>query len=140
MGTRKLTVLGHNVRLIPPQYVKPFVKPAKNDRNDAEAICEAAGRPGMLFVLAKSAEQQAQGTVLKVRETHGIGGRVLGTVVGVLAGSVVGAEILIHVRGIGNSEGPAVTTWFASTAGVTTIGYFLGSNIDHHVTIIRIVP
>jgi transposase len=66
---RKLTVLGHNVRLIPPQYVRPFVKRAKNDRNDAEAICEAAGRPGMRFVLAKSAEQQAQGMVLKVRET-----------------------------------------------------------------------
>jgi transposase len=48
-------------RLIPPQYVKPFVKLAKNDRNDAEAICKAAGRPGMCFVLAKSAEQQAQG-------------------------------------------------------------------------------
>src|SRR5271166_6317848 len=66
---RKLTALGHNVRLIPPQYVKPFVKRAKNDRNDAEAICEAAGRPGMRFVLTRSAEQQAQGMVLKVRET-----------------------------------------------------------------------
>lgn len=66
---RKLTELGHDVRLIPPQYVKPFVKRSKNDRNDAEAICEAAGRPGMRFVMAKSAEQQAQGMVLKVRET-----------------------------------------------------------------------
>jgi transposase len=66
---RKLTALGHNVRLIPPQYVKPFVKRAKNDRNDAEAICEAAGRPGMRCVLVKSAAQQAQGMVLKVRET-----------------------------------------------------------------------
>src|SRR5271168_4736020 len=66
---RELSALGHTVRLIPPQYVKPFVKRAKNDRNDAEAICEAAGRPGMRFVLTKSAEQQAQGMVLKVRET-----------------------------------------------------------------------
>jgi transposase len=66
---RKLTALGHDVRLIPPRYVKPFVKRSKNDRNDAEAICEAAGRPGMRFVMAKSAEQQAQGMVLKVRET-----------------------------------------------------------------------
>jgi transposase len=40
---RELAALGHEVRLIPPQYVKPFVKRAKNDRNDAEAICEAAG-------------------------------------------------------------------------------------------------
>ena len=49
--------------------MKPFVKRAKNDRNDAEAICEAAGRPGMRFVPVKSAEQQAQGMVSKVRET-----------------------------------------------------------------------
>jgi transposase len=66
---RKLTALGHNVRLIPPQYVKPFVKRAKDDRNDAEAICEAAGRPGLRCILARSAEQQAQGMVLKVRES-----------------------------------------------------------------------
>ena len=65
---RKLTALGHDVRLIPAQYVRPFVKRGKNDRNDAEAICEAAGRPGMRFVLAKSAEQQADSMVLKVRE------------------------------------------------------------------------
>jgi transposase len=66
---RELIALGHEVRLIPPQYVKPFVKRAKNDRNDAEAICEAAGRPSMRFVPVKSADQQAQGMVLKVRET-----------------------------------------------------------------------
>jgi transposase len=66
---RKLIALGHDVRLIPPQYVKPYVKRAKNDRNDAEAICEAAGRSGMRFVLAKSEAQQADGLVLKVRET-----------------------------------------------------------------------
>ena len=66
---RELATLGHEVRLIPPQYVKPFVKRAKNDRNDAEAICEAAGRPGMRFVPVKTAIQQAQGLVLKVRET-----------------------------------------------------------------------
>ena len=66
---RELTSLGHEVRLIPPQYVKPYVKRGKNDRNDAEAICEAAGRPGMHFVQVKSVTQQAQGMVLKVRET-----------------------------------------------------------------------
>jgi transposase len=65
---RELTALGHEVRLIPPQYVKPYVKRGKNDRNDAEAICEAAGRPGMHFVPVKSITQQAQGMVLKVRE------------------------------------------------------------------------
>jgi transposase len=68
--------LGHRVKLIPPQYVKPFVKCSKNDRNDAEAICEAAGRPRMHVVPVKTAEQQpslacwvAQGMVLKVRDT-----------------------------------------------------------------------
>jgi transposase len=66
---RELIALGHEVRLIPPQYVKPYVKRGKNDRNDAEAICEAAGRPGMHFVSVKSVTQQAQGMVLKVRET-----------------------------------------------------------------------
>jgi len=66
---RKLTALGHEVRLIPPQYVKPFVKRGKNDRHDAAAICEAAGRPGMRFVLAKTEPQQAQAMVLKVRDT-----------------------------------------------------------------------
>jgi transposase len=66
---RKLTALGHEVRLIPPQYVKPYLKRGKNDRNDAEAICEAAGRPGMRFVLAKSEDQQGQAMVMKVRNT-----------------------------------------------------------------------
>jgi transposase len=66
---RELTALGHTVRLIPPQYVKPYVKRGKNDRNDAEAICEAAGRPGMHFVPVKSLTQQAQGMVLKLRDS-----------------------------------------------------------------------
>jgi transposase len=66
---RELRALGHDVRLIPPQYVKPFVKRAKNDRNDAEAICEGGARPGMRFVPVQSAEQPAQAMVLKVRET-----------------------------------------------------------------------
>ena len=66
---RKLSALGHEVRLIPPQYVKPYVKRGKNDRNDAAAICEAAGRPGMRCVLAKTEDQQARALVLKVRAT-----------------------------------------------------------------------
>ena len=66
---RRLTALGHEVRLIPPQYVKPFVKRGKNDRNDAEAISEAASRPGMATVPVKSAERQAEAMVLSMRET-----------------------------------------------------------------------
>lgn len=64
---RRLTALGHTVKLIPPQYVKPFVKRGKNDRNDAEAICEASSRPSMRYVPVKSAEQQAAMMVLSVR-------------------------------------------------------------------------
>ena len=65
---RQLTALGHTVQLIPPQYVKPFVKRGKNDRNDAQAISEAAARPEMPTVPVKSAEQQAEAMVLSVRE------------------------------------------------------------------------
>ncbi len=65
---RELTQLGHEVRLIPPAYVKPFVKRHKNDAVDAEAICEAAQRPGMRFVPIKSEEQQAAGMVFRTRD------------------------------------------------------------------------
>jgi transposase len=62
---RLLIRLGHRVRLIPPQYVKPFVKRAKNDRNDAEAISEAASRPTMSSVVVKTVDQQANAIVLR---------------------------------------------------------------------------
>lgn len=56
---RKLTALGHTVKLIAPQFVKPYVKTNKNDAADAEAICEAVSRPNMRFVPIKNGEQQA---------------------------------------------------------------------------------
>ena len=56
---RTLTELGHTVRLIAPAFVKPYLKSNKNDRNDAEAICEAVQRPSMRFVAPKTPEQQA---------------------------------------------------------------------------------
>jgi len=62
--SRELSRLGHDVRLIAPQYVKPYVKRQKNDANDAEAIAEAASRPTMRFVATKSAAQQGQVIVL----------------------------------------------------------------------------
>ena len=65
---RLLIALGHVVKLIPPQYVKPFVKRGKNDRIDAEAINEAASRPSMRFVAVKGAEQQAATLILKTRD------------------------------------------------------------------------
>jgi transposase len=54
---RELIKLGHQVRLMPPSYVKPYVKRQKNDAADAEAICEAVTRPTMRFVEVKSPEQ-----------------------------------------------------------------------------------
>jgi len=64
---RLLRGLGHEVVLLPPQYIKPYVKRGKNDANDAEAICEAMSRPGMRFVPIKSAESQAELMLLGVR-------------------------------------------------------------------------
>ena len=64
---RRLQGLGFKVRLIPPQFVKPYVKSNKNDANDAEAICEALGRPSMRFVAVKSVEQQDIQAVHRVR-------------------------------------------------------------------------
>ena len=65
---REIAKLGHEVRLIPPKYVKPFVKRQKNDAADAEAICEAAQRPTMRFVAVKSAAAQASGLVFRTRD------------------------------------------------------------------------
>lgn len=55
---REIRKLGHEVRLINPRYVRPYVKANKNDASDAEAICEAVTRPSMRFVEVKSVEQQ----------------------------------------------------------------------------------
>ena len=60
--------LGHTVRMMSPQYVKPYVKSQKNDQSDAEAICEAVRRPNMRFVLPKSLEQQDLQTAHRVRQ------------------------------------------------------------------------
>ena len=64
---RELVRLGHEVRLIPSQYVKPYVKRNKTDAADAEAICEAVGRPNMRFVPIKTCEQQSILVLHRVR-------------------------------------------------------------------------
>ena len=65
---REILKLGHEVRLMPPAYVKPYVKRGKTDANDAEAICEAVTRPTMRFVAVKSREQQAALGLHRTRE------------------------------------------------------------------------
>ena len=65
---RELAKLGHDVQLIAPAYVKPFVKRQKNDAADAEALCEAAQRPSMRFVPVKSEAQQAAAMVFRGRD------------------------------------------------------------------------
>lgn len=64
---RELSRHGHDVRLIAPQFVKPFVKSDKNDANDAEAICEAVQRPNMRFVANKTPEQQTIQNIHRIR-------------------------------------------------------------------------
>ena len=65
--SRELQALGHTVRLMPPTYVKPYVKRHKNDSTDAEAICEAVTRPNMRLVATKAAEQQSCLTLHRTR-------------------------------------------------------------------------
>ena len=65
---REISKLGHEVRLMPPAYVKPYVKRGKTDASDAEAICEAVSRPTMRYVAIKSCEQQAALTVHRTRD------------------------------------------------------------------------
>lgn len=80
---RTLTELGHRVRLIAPAFVKPYLKSNKNDRNDAEAICEAVQRPSMRFVAPKTPEQQSvlhlhRGRQLLVRQRVALGNHMRG--------------------------------------------------------------
>ncbi len=65
---REISTFGHEVRLMPPAYVKPYVKRGKTDASDAEAICEAVSRPTMRYVAIKSCEQQAALTVHRTRD------------------------------------------------------------------------
>src|SRR5271163_3960136 len=65
---RAISGLGHDVRLVPPIYVKPFVRRQKNDAADAEAIAEAASRPTMSSVAVKTEDQQARAMIFRTRD------------------------------------------------------------------------
>jgi transposase len=118
---RAIVELGHEVRLIPPVYIKPFVKRQKNDAADAEAIAEAASRPTMRFVVVKTIEQQARGMIFRTRDLfvrqrtqlinalrghlaeHGVVAPQGVANVKVLADAINNAECSLHplVRGLG---------------------------------------
>ena len=93
---RELSRLGHQVRLIPPQYVKPYVKRNKTDAADAEAICEAVARPNMRFVPIKTIEQQG---ILALHRVRALLVRQRTSAVNALRGS---AERVRHRRGQGH--------------------------------------
>src|SRR3712207_1465625 len=67
---RKLQALGHTVKLMAPQFVKPYVKTNKHDAADAEAICEAVTRPSMRFVPVKTIEQQTMAQLHRIRRSE----------------------------------------------------------------------
>jgi transposase len=69
---REFKKLGHDVKIISPQFVKPYIKSGKNDKNDAEGICEAVSRPNMRFVPLKTVEQQ------DIQATHRVRSRLVG--------------------------------------------------------------
>ena len=111
-GHAVLTDLGHEVRLISPQFVTPYVKSNKNDRNDAEAICEAVGRPSMRFVPPKSTDQLAIQAVHRIRRRL-VGDRVrlVNQIRGLLSehGIVIARDISQLRRGLAVIWGTAMT-------------------------------
>jgi transposase len=117
---KAISELGHDVRLISRQFVTPYVKSNKNDRNDAEAICEAVGRPNMCFVPVKSAEQLAVQAVHRIRSRL-VADRVrlVNQVRGLLGeqGIVIAKDIgnlrRALARVVGDDECRALTPWFA---------------------------
>ena len=96
---RELTRLGHTVRLIPPSYVKPYVKRGKSDAADAEAICEAVTRPTMRFVEVKSCEQQA---ILSLHRTRDLVVRQRTQTINMLRGLLAEFGIVLP-KGVGHA-------------------------------------
>ena len=98
---REISKLGHDVRLMPPRYVKPYVKRHKNDAADAEAICEAVTRPSMRFVPIKT---EAQQSVLMLHRTRQLFVRQRTTVINAIRAHMaeLGAELGI-VAGVGRN-------------------------------------
>ena len=103
---RELSKLGHQVRLIPPIYVKPYVKRGKSDAIDAEAICEAVTRPTMRFVEVKTEDQQA---LLSLHRTRDLVVRQRTQLVNMLRGLLAEFGIVIP-QGLANAVNFAKST------------------------------
>ena len=96
------------MRLIPPSYVKPYVKRQKNDAADAEAICEAVGRPSMRFVPIKTGEQQAVLSIHRAREGF-VKARTAQA--NQIRGLLAEYGIVSFLRGLATSPGTCRTAW-----------------------------
>jgi transposase len=112
---RMLSSMGHRLKLIPPQYVKPFVKRGKNDRNDAEAISEAASRPSMRTVPVKTEDEQAATIIVKHREML-VGQRT--QAINALRGHAAEFGIVV-AKGCGNV--PALVSVLANDAAIPEV-------------------
>ncbi len=95
---RELEQLGHEVRMMPPRYVKPYVKRNKNDAADAEAICEAVQRPTMRFVPIKTSEQQS---VLMLHRTRHLFVLQRTTLINAIRAHLGDVPISVEIRGAG---------------------------------------
>lgn len=128
---RELTQLGHEVRMMPPAYVKPYVKRGKNDAVDAEAICEAVTRPTMRFVAMKSAEQQA---ALSIHRTRNLLVKQRTQLVNMIRGLL--AEFGIDIpEGLERALGLArqIASKEATPDAMQILGLLCGQVLDTHV-------
>lgn len=131
-------VVGHNVKIVLPDgcIVAGEATAIREDvlAMDIQKSSNFKDHPlGMTKIPSSSI------TTIQVTENRGSGGRILGTIVGLVLGMVAGGEIVAHTDALDN-EGPAVGTFTAVTVGATVGGYFAGKSSDQRTRIIRIVP
>lgn len=132
---RELTQLGHEVRMMPPAYVKPYVKRGKNDAVDAEAICEAVSRPTIRFVAMKSAEQQA---ALSIHGTRNLLVKQRTQLVNMIRGLLAefGVEIpegLERALGLARQIASKEATPDVPSTAMQILGLLCGQVLDTHV-------
>lgn len=131
-------VVGHNVKIVLPDgcIVSGEATAIRGDvlAMDIQKSSNLKDHPLGMTKIPRSSI-----TTIQVTETRGAGGRILGTIVGLVLGMVAGGEIVAHSDALDN-EGAAVGTFTAVTVGATVGGYFAGKSGDQRTRIIRIVP